>query len=103
MRWRFRSLFDCAEEGTFHEIALEERIDQQDRERGHDNGRVFNGLPDLERIAATNAGRHAFDVAGDENLAQDQLERIQIATLDIDQRLEVRIPVRYGVEQYHHG
>src|SRR5215471_7974893 len=96
-RWRLRwcqSLFDRAQQRTLDEILLEEWIDQQNGHGRDDNGGVFDGLADLEGVAAADAGRHALHVAGDQDFAQYQLERVEVAALEINQGLKIGIPVR---------
>src|SRR6266850_149347 len=87
---------------ALHEVALEVWIDDEDGQGRDDDRRVFDRLADGERIAARHIGRHVLGVARNQDLAEHELERVQIAVTDVDECPEEGVPMCDAIEQDHH-
>jgi len=84
-----------------HEILLQERVQHQDRQGRDDDRRVFDRDPDIHPVARRGARHHVIGAVGDQNLAQHELKREQLAVPQINQRIEIGVPMPDGVPQDH--
>src|SRR3979411_1480777 len=96
-------LLDGADQRALDEVFLQEGVDHQNRESGDDDCGVLDRLAELKGVAAGDASGHTLDVTGDQDFAEDELEWIQIPDADIDQRVEVCVPVANGIEEDDYG
>ena len=101
-----RSLaFHGADHDAGDEVALDEGIDDQDREGGDHDGRgAHRAISDREGFAAA-GGLHQVFVgdAGDEEVAQVDLERVQGFRADVHHRVKIAVPVAHRIEEHHRG
>src|SRR5262249_2434623 len=98
---RLRLPLQGADQGPLDEVSLYEGIDQQQRHAGDDDQGV---LEEVDQILAHELG---LNVAGHVQVglvlhsdrAQDELQLIEIPVRQVDQGVEVAVPVGDGVEE----
>lgn len=90
------SPLDRTDHDTLLKIFLDKRIDHQNRQRGYNNDAVFDLVGISLRVAsrvspsARPAGKHLI---GQQNVSQNNLQRLQVVIADIDQRGKEVVPV----------
>ena len=101
-----RSALDGAQHNALDEVFLDKRIDQHQRDGGYNDDGIFQRL---RRFQLLDDGLHLHaagghvDLARDEHVAQDGLQRHQLLVLEEDQGAEIVVPVADGVVQHQHG
>lgn len=98
------SLLDAADDDARLEVLLHKGIEDDERKRADHHHHHPQGS-EVEGDGISRRGEHALCAVVDEDIAHDELQRIEILVRAADEHRSIhpRIPMADGIEEHHRG